>query len=242
MVKNFAHRGYRARYPENTMLAFQKAIEAGCDGIELDVQRSKDGSVVIMHDERVDRTTDGAGFVRDMTLAELRALDAGQGERIPLLDEYFDLVAPLPLITNIEMKNSEIPYDGMEKQVIAMVRERRLDDRIIFSSFKHDSAILCKQTAPGIPCGLLCKIHELLPPNAPKVFARMRDHRIDYIHPDVSSLNFALLEALTQEGIPVNVWTVNAPAVLKRLLAEPCVHGVITDDPALLAGILNGGA
>ena len=104
MTKIFAHRGYRTKYPENTLLAFRMAIETGCDGIELDVQLSKDGEIVIIHDESVDRTTNGSGAVCDMTFAQLRELDAGLGERIPLLSEYFDLVEGLPMITNIELK------------------------------------------------------------------------------------------------------------------------------------------
>ena len=99
MTKNIAHRGYSGNYPENTMLAFQKALEAGVDGIEFDVHLSKDGRLVIIHDELLDRTTDATGLVQDRTLAELRQLDASAGfagvygkNQIPTLEEYFELI------------------------------------------------------------------------------------------------------------------------------------------------------
>ena len=110
-MKNFAHRGFSGKYPENTMLAFQKAYEAGADGIELDVQLTKDGQVVVIHDEKVDRTTNGTGLVRDYTLEELRKLDASYiytGEMgfnpIPTFEEYCAWVAGTDLVTNIELK------------------------------------------------------------------------------------------------------------------------------------------
>ena len=111
MTKNFAHRGYSGKYPENTLLAFEKALEAGCDGIELDVHLSSDGEVVIIHDELVDRTTDGTGLVGSHTLAQLKTLDASAGFRgvygrneIPTLREYFELVKEKDVGTNIELK------------------------------------------------------------------------------------------------------------------------------------------
>ena len=106
----FAHRGFSAAYPENTILAFRKAIEAGADGIELDVHLTKDDEIVIIHDETVDRTTDASGEVRSFSLENLRRFDASaikKGafafEPIPTLREYFDLVRDLPLVTNIEL-------------------------------------------------------------------------------------------------------------------------------------------
>ena len=99
---NFAHRGFSGKYPENTMLAFEKAVEAGADGIELDVHFSKDGELVVIHDERIDRTCDASGFVRDYTLKELQSFDASAGfkgiygfNRIPTLREYFEFIKPV---------------------------------------------------------------------------------------------------------------------------------------------------
>ena len=117
MIKNYAHRGFCSQYPENTILAFQKALEEGVDGIENDVQLSKDGHIVIMHDESVDRTTNGKGWVKDLTLAELKELDASEKfgsqfgvQRVPTLREYLELVKDQPVITNIEMKTGVFEY------------------------------------------------------------------------------------------------------------------------------------
>lgn len=155
MIKTIAHRGYSARYPENSMLAFTKALETGCEGIELDVHLSSDGIPVILHDEWVDRTTDGAGAVKDMTLAQLRALHLDQGERIPTLEEYLDLVRTSSVFTDIELKNSIFPYPGLEREVIRLIRRYGLEDRTLFSSFNHFSILECKKEAPEIFCGLL---------------------------------------------------------------------------------------
>lgn len=230
-MKILAHRGYRAKYPENTMLAFEKAIEAGCDGMELDVQLTRDGEMVIIHDETVDRTTNGHGSVVDMTLAEIRALDAGEGQCVPTLGEYLNLVEKLPIITNIELKNSVVPYEGVEEMVIAEIRRRGLEDRIIFSSFKHDSVIKCKRIAPDIKCGLLCTRDELMPWKYPKIFSRIKDNGIEYLHPGTYSLTLDLLEAAADADIQLTVWTVNNPNVVRRLDKEGCVYAVVTDEP-----------
>ena len=119
-MKNFAHRGFSGKYPENTLLAFQKALDEGVDGIELDVQLTSDGEVVIIHDEKVDRTTDGEGLVVSYTLEQLKKLDASyiyKGEMgfnpIPTLREYFELVKDSPIVTNIELKTGINEYPGL---------------------------------------------------------------------------------------------------------------------------------
>lgn len=131
-MKIWAHRGCSQRYPENTMSAFEKAAQLqGLAGIELDIQMTKDGQIVVIHDERVDRTTDGTGCVQDYTLAELKRLkiDAGNHpcQGIPTMEEVFErlekrLKAGMKL--NIELKNSILPYEGMEEKIIDMVHNR----------------------------------------------------------------------------------------------------------------------
>ena len=110
MAKNIAHRGFSGRYPENTMLAFEKALEIGAEGIEFDVHLSKDGELVIIHDELLDRTTNGSGLVAEHTLAQLRQLDASASftgvygvNPIPTLEEYFQLIQGKEMLTNIEL-------------------------------------------------------------------------------------------------------------------------------------------
>ena len=140
MSKVFAHRGWSGKYPENTMLAFEKAVELGVDGIELDVHLSGDRQLVIIHDETVDRTTNGKGFVKDMTVEQLKALDASAGfmgvygkTEIPTLREYMELVKDLPLVTNIELKTNIYEYEGLEEMVYEMIKEYSLQDRVIIS-------------------------------------------------------------------------------------------------------------
>ena len=164
-MKVFGHRGFSGEYPENTMLAFQKAVEAGCEGIELDVQLTKDLVPVIMHDEKVDRTTDGSGYIYDLTYDELCKLDCSYPDKfagkfgrlqIPTLREYLEWMAEEEdLITNIELKNSVYYYGGMEEKVIDMICEYGLEDRIILSSFNNASIVLCRQSDETIAGGFL---------------------------------------------------------------------------------------
>ena len=149
----WAHRGCSMMNPENTLLAFKKAAELeGITGIEFDVQLTKDNEIVVIHDERVDRTTDGTGYVQEYTINELKQLSiAGDDEihRIPTLRETFELLTPYckgkGLHLNIELKNSEIRYEGMEQRVIDMVSEYNIEDYVVYSSFNHDSIGLVRQ-------------------------------------------------------------------------------------------------
>jgi glycerophosphoryl diester phosphodiesterase len=233
MTKNFAHRGFSARYPENTMPAFQKAIEAGCGGIELDIHLTRDGKIVIIHDETVDRTTNGRGFVKDMDYAELRGLDAGNGEPIPSMEEYFDLVEKHPLTTNIELKNSVFWYEGMEEKVIEMIRKRGIGERIIFSSFNHFSILKCKKLAPEIRCGFLVWSWII------DVGAYAKKHGIEGIHPEYCSLTDEAVREIHSSGIAINTYTVNDRKDMERLISLG-VDAIITNDPELLHRVLKG--
>lgn len=145
-MKIWAHRGCSQMYPENTLLAFERAMGIeGLAGIELDIQLTKDGQLVVCHDERVDRTTDGIGEVRQFTLAELKKLriEAGSGksEQIPMMEEVLELFGDGgkkgkgDLKLNVELKNSIFPYEGMEEKIIKLLHEYGLQDRVIYSSF-----------------------------------------------------------------------------------------------------------
>lgn len=168
-VLNIAHRGYSGKFDENTMLAFRKAIEYKADGIETDVQLSKDGIPVLIHDETLERTTNGFGFVKDYTLGELKMFKTKSvpsvqalktyglgeytieeikyfqnkdGEEIPTLRELLELAANSDLkVLNLELKNSVIEYEGLEEKVLNMVDEFNLRDRVIISSFNHLSLV-----------------------------------------------------------------------------------------------------
>ncbi len=162
-MKIWAHRGCSQRYPENTLLAFEKAAAiAGLTGIELDIQLTKDGEMVVIHDERVDRTTEGVGFVRDYTLSQLKKLHIYAGDHptqsIPTITEVFDLLEPRlqsGLKLNIELKNSVCFYEGMEEKIVELVHKRGLQQAVVYSTFYAQSLKKIKQIDPEAELGIL---------------------------------------------------------------------------------------
>ena len=218
MSKIFGHRGFSGKYPENTMLAFRKAVEAGVDGMEFDVQLSKDGEIVIIHDEKVDRTTDGKGNVRDMTLAELKKLDAsaafkgvyGKNE-IPTLREYFDYIKDKDIISNIELKTGVFVYPGIEKKVCDLIAEYGLEERIILSSFNHETIMRCAEVAPEIKRGFLSEDWLVN-------FGRYAEENgAACCHPNCICLHEENVKEMHDRGREINTWTVNEPENIKRL-------------------------
>lgn len=162
-MKIWAHRGCSQRYPENTFLAFEKAAAVkNLTGIELDIQLTKDGEMVVIHDERVDRTTEGTGYVRDYTLAQIKKLhiyaDDHPAQSIPTITEVLDLLEPQiksGLKLNIELKNSVYPYYGMEEKIVELVRRRGLQDFIVYSSFYAGSLEKLKRLDSDAELGIL---------------------------------------------------------------------------------------
>lgn len=161
----WAHRGCSQLYPENTITAFEKAMNvSGLTGIELDIQLTKDGELVVIHDEKDDRTTDGTGFVRDFTLKELSSLhiDAGIGkaEHIPTMKEVLSLLKPRlkaedGIMLNIELKNGAYPYPGMETKIAALVHEYGVQDAVVYSSFYTDSLVKLHAIDNDVRIGVL---------------------------------------------------------------------------------------
>lgn len=162
-MKIWAHRGCSQRYPENTLLAFEKAISLEkLTGIELDIQLSKDGHLVVIHDERVDRTTEAIGFVRDYTLAELKKLhiyaDDNPIQTIPTMEEVLDLLETRlksGLKLNIELKNSIYPYEGMEEKIVELVHRKGMQDSIVYSTFYAKSLARLKKLDEKSELGIL---------------------------------------------------------------------------------------
>ena len=162
-MRIWAHRGCSQRYPENTLLAFEKAAAIkNLTGIELDIQLTKDGEMVVIHDERVDRTTEGMGFVRDHTLSEIKKLhiyaDSNPSQSVPTMDEVFDLLEPRlkqNLKLNIELKNSICPYEGMEEMIVEMVHKRGLQGAVVYSSFYAGSLAKIRELDAGAEIGIL---------------------------------------------------------------------------------------
>lgn len=184
-MKIWAHRGCSQNYPENTLLAFSKAAEIeGLTGIELDIQLTKDGEMVVFHDEKLNRTTNGVGELRTFTLAELKRLriDAGDGkyERIPTIEEVFDLLEDRVrngLKVNIELKNNIFPYDGMEEKIVDLVYKRGIQNRIVYSSFNVASIERIKYLDGNAEIGILDK-------KISDCVRKMRyGYKVDALHP-----------------------------------------------------------
>lgn len=158
-MKIWAHRGCSQMYPENTLLAFEKAMQInGLTGVELDIQLTKDGHMVVIHDEKVDRTTNGCGNVKDFTLEEIRRLKCRKKQRIPTIEEVLDLLEPSMrdgLLLNIELKNSVIRYEGMEEKITELIKERKLEEYVIYSTFYARSAKRLRELVPDAEIGIL---------------------------------------------------------------------------------------
>ncbi|MCL4507243.1 MAG: glycerophosphodiester phosphodiesterase [Chloroflexi bacterium] len=228
------HRGASAHAPENTLAAFRLAREQGADGIELDAKRCASGEVVIMHDPELRRTTGAAGKVHEWTLADLRTLDAGRGERVPTLDEVFE-GAGSGLLVNVEVTNYSTPDDGLEAAVIDVVRRHGIADRVVFSSFNPLSLRQLAALAADIPRAFLFSPES--PLDLQQVFADpLMPHQ--FRHPHYSLVTAEMVELWRASGILVNAWTANARADIRRMVA--CgVNGIIGDSPRTIREALQ---
>lgn len=228
MSQIFAHRGYSSAFAENTMSAFIAAEKAGADGLELDVQLTKDGEVVVIHDEKLDRTTTGKGFVRNTTFKEIRKLNANKKgvnkEPIPSLVEVLEWMQSNQLVCNIELKNNLFPYEGMEEKVIQLIRRFNLSNRIIISSFNHYSIVLSYRTAPEIETAPLFNERIYMP------WVYAQSIRAQGIHPKLASITDEIIKGAIENGVAVRPYTVNKDADMQRLYKLNCTS-IITDDP-----------
>lgn len=228
MTQIFAHRGYSAFFAENTMGAFLEAEKAGADGIELDVQLTKDGEIVVIHDETVDRTTSGTGFVKDFLFKDIIKLNANKKgvkkEPIPTLKEVLEWLKNTKLVCNIELKNGLIAYEGMEEKVIRLVRAFGLSNRIIFSSFNHYSIVYSYRIAPEIETAPLFLEGLYMP------WIYAQSIRAKGIHPNHAAVSDQVIVNTMANGIAVRPYTVNKDADMHRLFNINCT-AFITDDP-----------
>ncbi|NTU25168.1 glycerophosphodiester phosphodiesterase [Bacillus tequilensis] len=241
MTKIFAHRGASGQYPENTMLAFEKRIEAGADGIEFDVQLAKDGRIVVIHDERLDRTTSLKGFVKDTAYDVIKTADAAANHnqtysdtKVPLLEDVLFWAEKKNFLLNIELKNSVIRYEGMEEKVLEEVKRFNLEERVILSTFNHESLALCARLAPHIERAALTS--DVL---------YQADQYITSIpasgyHPRLNSPAAAddVLKKMRNSSIKFRPYTVNRPEDMERLI-EAGADGIFTDFPAKAAAMLK---
>ncbi len=236
----FAHRGSSAHAPENTLPAFRLALEQNADAIELDAKLTADGKIVVIHDQSVDRTTDGTGMVKNLALSEIRLLDGGshfdiafRGELIPTLDEVLDEFGRRTFI-NIELTNYTSPWDSLPEAVCRLIKKMRLIPRVMFSSFNPIALIRAHRLLPEVPIGLLC-----MPGNAGflcrTLFKNIVPHQA--FHPEAGDVTAELVRKNHQRNRRVNVYTVNHPTVMRDLFALS-VDGIFTDDPLLARHVL----
>jgi glycerophosphoryl diester phosphodiesterase len=196
------HRGDPARHPENTLRSFASAIELGVDMVECDVHLSADGDLVVIHDHTVDRTTDGAGMVRALSTDDLRRLDAGGGERLPLLEEVIDLVRGRVGLV-VELKQAPLPYPGLEPRLVDHLRGAGMVDQSAVISFFHPSVATVKRLEPRLQAGVL----EVGRPVDP--VALMRAAEADVYSPHWSGMDPELVSAVQAAGGAVGTWTVD---------------------------------
>lgn len=218
-----AHRGAKAYEPENTFQAFQKALDLNSDGIELDVHLSADGHIIVIHDETIDRTTNGKGLVSDFTLAELKSFLIDGKSQIPTLIEVFDLVDKKCLI-NIELKGL-----GTAPKVVSLIEEyiSKKDwnyNQFIVSSFEWNMLEETANLNPNIPVGVLTE------ENIDTSLAFAEKIKAKAIHPDFNLLNEENVHQIQEKGYLVLPWTVNTEEDIKKVKSYK-VNGIISDNP-----------
>ena len=238
---NIAHRGASAVAPGNTLAAFEKAVELGADGAEFDVQPSSDGVPVVIHDFTVDRTTDSSGRVAEMSLAQLKELDAGAafsptfaGQRVPTLAEVLEAIGG-QLLLNVELKSASLCDLRLEEAVVAQVKRHGLENRVLFSSFNPYSLRRVKRLEPRIPVGLIYGPDLPLPLRrawlAPLILHEAR-------HPKHTMVDAGYMAWARRRGYKVNTWTVDDADEMHLLIALG-VDGIITNVPDVLSKILR---
>ena len=237
-----AHRGFSGAYPENSPLAFRMAAEkTNVDGIESDVHISKDGKLVIFHDASVERTSNGTGFIRDLTYAELLELDIGAwkspefaGQRIWTLGQLLDFCRETRLLLNLELKNYEVFYDGLEQRVIDEICARGMQEQVFVSSFNHISMQRFKELCPEIETGLLYD-----KPLLDMEYYLLRSNA-DNVHPRYTLLQYQpeLMELFLGWGIKFNTWTVNDEENMRDMIARG-VDCIISNHPDVLCRVAD---
>jgi glycerophosphoryl diester phosphodiesterase len=236
-TKIIGHRGGVDGYPENTLANFKKAVELGADGVEFDVQLSKDGQIVVIHDELIDRTMSGTGLVKDHTLAELQEMSVTKNfgpefktERIPTLQEVLTVVKDLEFI-NIELKNF-LPYHNLEEKVLAVVAEFNLQAKTILSSFNHYSLQKIKKLQPEMRVGALLAAKLINPTE----YAFKRG--FDALHLNFLTADEEIVKKAHFMGLELNVYTVNHPTAMIELFERDIDH-LITDNIELAFEMKN---
>ncbi|MBO5462651.1 MAG: glycerophosphodiester phosphodiesterase [Clostridia bacterium] len=246
-----SHRGANLVAPQNTIEAFRKSKEIGCDGFETDIHLTKDGVPVICHNFTIDETSNGTGAIKDMTLEELRSYDFGkykgpefEGVKIPTLDEFLSLSEEMGdkmKVLDIELKSERFGQAGTElaQKTIDAVKEHGLFDKLLISSFDPAILVVCKKIDKNCKTGLLYSPDKLIGvkiASHPVSFAR--EIGADALHPFYMCVTRLYVERAHRAGIQVNPWTVNRESTAKKLI-KLGVDGIITDNPGLMNMLLG---
>lgn len=233
MNRILAHRGSSTKAPENTLPAFQLALDEGADGIETDIQMTSDGVLVLCHDEILGRTVEGEGFIGSLSWEDLKERDSGgwfhprfSQERVPRLEDLLDLTENSNCILNLEIKGGDELYPGLEEKVLTLIGKRKLKDRVLISSFNHLCLKRLAAAGSSVPLGVLT--------------ASLMDRPWNYTaalgaqayHPHFFSLIPDHLMELKKAGLQINPYTVDKPEDMTRLFKGGVNH-LITNRPDL---------
>ncbi|WP_346913082.1 glycerophosphodiester phosphodiesterase family protein [Clostridium sp.] len=226
----FAHRGASKNYPENTLLAFNKAIMVGAKAIELDVHKTKDNKLVVIHDEDVKRTFQGKGLINDLTLEELSSLKSRNIEcknnklcKIPTLCQVLELLKPSKAFINIELKTDVIHYKNIEKDVIDLIKKHSMENTTLLSSFNHNSLEICKSIDENIKLGVL------IDKKIDNIIAYAKNLGAYSLNPNVYLVNETLIGLAHNNNLKVFTYTVNKPFIANHLDKIGC-DGIFTDN------------
>ncbi|MBD3211880.1 MAG: hypothetical protein GF311_04655 [Candidatus Lokiarchaeota archaeon] len=229
------HRGANKEAPENTLKSFQKAVDLGADYIEFDIHLSKDREIVIMHDENTYRTTGHQGIIKEMNLSELKALDCGEGEQIPTLQELIGLAK------NKIRLQCEIKAEGLVGDLVKILKKEALIQSTIISSFNHGELIKVQQEEPKI------KIAPLEPAGTgwltdwiqkKKIIDNAAEKNYYGVHPLYKLVNKELIDYAHAKELKVNAWTVDSKRAMEKLIDQG-IDGIITNDIKKAKKVLN---
>ncbi|MEM3437355.1 MAG: glycerophosphodiester phosphodiesterase family protein [Nitrososphaerales archaeon] len=221
MIDIIAHRGASAYEPENTLRAIRRALELNAKMIEVDVRLSKDEQIVVIHDESVDRTTNGKGLVKNLMLEELKKLDAGKGERIPTLQEVIDVVKKKAILI------IEIKVPNIENSIIKIIENEGIEKEVIVTSFNHHILKKIKNLNPIIKTGVIFKCYPI------KSVDLALNANANSLFPEHTYLSKEMVEEAHSNNLKIYPWTVDNPNRANELI-EMGVDGIVTNKPDLL--------
>ena len=236
----WAHRGASAYAPENTLAAFKQAAESGADGIELDVQKTRDGRLVVIHDETVDRVSRATGWVKDFTYEQLKKINVNQHfpkvgvQAVPTLEEVYELVKPTNMMVNVELKTGVVFYPEIEEQVLDVTKQMGMQERVIYSSFNHYTIQKIHRLNPSAQTGILYQDGWI----GAAAYAENVVHS-DALHPALYNVQYPdFFEECRKHQLKVHVWTVNEEKYM-RMLCDYQADAIITNDPKLARAVVD---